>query len=37
MMAPPRLGMSEKILTWIAVAALVGGIAYTITATVTGP
>lgn len=36
MKPPSRLPMTEKVLTWIAAAVLVGGIAATLAATVTG-
>jgi hypothetical protein len=34
METPSRPNLTEKVLTWIAAAALIGGIAYTIAATV---
>lgn len=36
MKAPSGLSTTETVLTWIAAAALIGGIAYTIAATVGG-
>ena len=36
METPSRFPMTEKVLTWIAAAVLIGGIAATLAATVTG-
>jgi hypothetical protein len=36
MNTPSRLSMTERVLTWIAAAVLIGGIAYTIAAAVGG-